>query len=133
MDPNLWEQPEQFKPERFINADDGTLSRRPRHFLPFGSGRRMCLGDALAETELQLFFASIMHVFDMEPAVSPSNTSSSSTTAPMDSLPSLEGNLGATLTPDQFHVRFTPRNVEALIAANLKAKPFYSQHMRIYG
>jgi len=133
MDPNLWEQPEQFKPERFINADDGTLSRRPRHFLPFGSGRRMCLGDALAETELQLFFASIMHVFDVEPAVSPSNTSSSSSTTPMDSLPSLEGNLGATLTPDQFHVRFTPRNVEALIAANLKAKPFYSQHMRIYG
>ncbi len=34
--------------------------------VPFGLGRRRCLGEALARTELYTFFASIMARFDLE-------------------------------------------------------------------
>lgn len=41
MNPNLWDAPEQFKPERFVRS--GRLIK-PDHFLPFGGGRRSCMG-----------------------------------------------------------------------------------------
>lgn len=37
----LWDQPTKFKPERFLK--NGNLVK-PDHFLPFGGGRRSCLG-----------------------------------------------------------------------------------------
>lgn len=36
-DPNLWDEPESFKPERFITAE-GTV-KKPDCFLPFGVGK----------------------------------------------------------------------------------------------
>lgn len=41
MSAELWDKPEQFMPERFLK--DGKLVK-PEHFLPFGGGRRSCLG-----------------------------------------------------------------------------------------
>ncbi|GJY42694.1 cytochrome P450 93A3-like protein [Tanacetum coccineum] len=46
-DPNHWEKPHEFRPERFM---DNMLNVRGQHFhfLPFGTGRRMCPGISLA-------------------------------------------------------------------------------------
>ncbi|KAH8385475.1 hypothetical protein KR093_007931 [Drosophila rubida] len=89
MDPSLWDKPEEFRPARFIDAEGKV--RKPEYFIPFGVGRRMCLGDVLARMELFLFFASLMHCFDVAlPAGQP--------------LPSLKGNVGATITPESFRV-----------------------------
>ena len=99
MDPKVWDEPEKFVPERFLK--DGKV-HKPSHFMPFGSGQRMCLGDKLAEMELQLFFSSLMHVFDIKP---PTN----------GDLPSLEGIAGATLGPKPFEVNFNDHNIEASI------------------
>jgi len=99
MDPEVWDEPEKFVPERFLK--DGKV-HKPSHFMPFGSGQRMCLGDKLAEMELQLFFSSLMHVFDIEPPTH-------------GELPSLEGIAGATLGPKPFEVNFNDRNIEAII------------------
>lgn len=41
MSESLWERPEKFEPERFIK--DNRLVK-PEHFLPFGGGRRSCMG-----------------------------------------------------------------------------------------
>lgn len=89
MDPNLWDKPEEFNPSRFIDAEGKV--KKPEYFMPFGVGRRMCLGDVLARMELFLFFATFMHSFDM-------------TLPPGQSLPSLKGTVGVTITPETFKV-----------------------------
>lgn len=89
MDPELWEEPAEFRPERFLSAEGNVC--KPEYFIPFGVGRRMCLGDVLARMELFLFFSSLLHTFDI--------------TLPAGaSLPSLQGNVGITVTPDPFEV-----------------------------
>ncbi|KAB0791888.1 hypothetical protein PPYR_03688 [Photinus pyralis] len=41
MSEKLWEEPDAFKPERFI-VNNRII--KPEHFLPFGGGRRSCMG-----------------------------------------------------------------------------------------
>lgn len=94
MDPNLWDSPEEFRPSRFLNSE-GKVTK-PEYFLPFGVGRRMCLGDVLARMELFLFFSSLLHVFHIRLPEG-------------QSLPSLRGNTGVTITPDSFKVSFIQR------------------------
>ena len=90
MDADLWEQPEKFNPSRFLTAEGAVT--KPEYFMPFGVGRRMCLGDVLARMELFLFFSSLLHVYNLE-------------LPPNETLPSIDGNtMGVTTTPDQFQV-----------------------------
>lgn len=42
-DPKLWDNPEEFRPERFLGMDIDVYGHDFR-FLPFGSGRRICPG-----------------------------------------------------------------------------------------
>ncbi|XP_050666564.1 cytochrome P450 18a1 [Leptidea sinapis] len=95
MDPKLWHEPKTFNPSRFI--DENGKIRRPEFFMPFGVGRRMCLGDILARMEMFMFFASMMHQFDLQMDDG-------------DALPSLEGTVGATIAPHPFQVKFIPRS-----------------------
>ncbi|KAJ6748025.1 CYTOCHROME P450 FAMILY 76 SUBFAMILY C POLYPEPTIDE 5-RELATED [Salix purpurea] len=61
--PDNWEDPLCFKPERFLNSD---LDYKGNHFeyLPFGSGRRICAGMPMAVKKVQLAFANLIHSFD---------------------------------------------------------------------
>nr|UOF76412.1 cytochrome P450 CYP18 [Xylotrechus quadripes] len=97
MDPNLWEDPEKFNPTRFINAE-GKVAK-PEYFLPFGVGRRMCLGEILARMELFLFFSSLLHTFEI--AVPQGET-----------LPSLKGVAGVTISPRAFRVSLKQRPMD---------------------
>lgn len=94
MDPKLWDEPEEFKPTRFLDSEGKV--KKPEFFMPFGVGRRMCLGDVLAKMELFLFFSTLMHSFDIS-------------LPPGESMPSLKGNVGVTITPEAFKVCLTPR------------------------
>ncbi|XP_072014942.1 cytochrome P450 2U1-like [Amphiura filiformis] len=62
--PALWEDPEEFRPERFLD-DEGNF-REPDEVIPFGVGRRVCLGEALARQELFIFFTHLLHQFKFE-------------------------------------------------------------------
>ncbi|XP_055551501.1 cytochrome P450 18a1 isoform X2 [Wyeomyia smithii] len=94
MDPTLWDNPEKFNPNRFLDAEGKV--HKPEYFIPFGVGRRRCLGDVLARMELFLFFASIMHTFTIE--------------LPEDEpMPSLKGIIGVTISPQAFRVNLIPR------------------------
>ncbi|PAA93968.1 hypothetical protein BOX15_Mlig013417g1 [Macrostomum lignano] len=58
-DPELWSSPEAFQPERFLAVDTGEYQPN-EHLVPFGVGKRACLGESLARQELFLFIAGIL-------------------------------------------------------------------------
>ncbi|KAL0341604.1 UNVERIFIED_CONTAM: cytochrome [Sesamum calycinum] len=62
-DPSLWENPEEFHPERFL---DTSVDFRGHHFelIPFGAGRRGCPGVAFAVAVNELALAKLVHKFD---------------------------------------------------------------------
>jgi cytochrome P450 len=65
-DPELWNEPEAFRPERFLEDEV-----KPYSYLPFGGGAHLCLGAALATLELEAAIAGITDRFDLEPVGPP--------------------------------------------------------------
>merc|ERR1712038_1067067 len=57
-DPMLWESPEEFNPQRFL--DENGKFFRPDHFVPLGHGRRVCMGEPLVKAELFIFFVALV-------------------------------------------------------------------------
>ncbi|KAG1873184.1 cytochrome P450 [Suillus subluteus] len=75
-DPEVFDEPEVFRPERFLLSEHGTKpgldSKDWRASIPFGSGRRLCPGMNLVNTNLQAFtIATLVWAFDFVPAVDP--------------------------------------------------------------
>ncbi|XP_071505079.1 steroid 17-alpha-hydroxylase/17,20 lyase-like [Diadema antillarum] len=56
FDPQEWGDPDSFKPEHFLD-EAGTIRQHPPSFMPFGAGRRSCLGEAVAKADLFLIFS----------------------------------------------------------------------------
>lgn len=62
-DPSIWENPLEFKPERFLDGK-WDYSGNDFNYFPFGSGRRICAGTAMAERMFMFLLGSIIHSFD---------------------------------------------------------------------
>ncbi|CBI27805.3 unnamed protein product, partial [Vitis vinifera] len=61
-DPNIWDAPEEFRPERFLGkAID--VNGQNFELLPFGSGRRMCVGYRLGLKMIQSSLSNMLHGF----------------------------------------------------------------------
>ncbi|WAR13177.1 CP17A-like protein [Mya arenaria] len=65
-DPDAWDQVEKFKPERYLD-EHGKLGPKPRSWLPFGAGKRVCLGEFVAKSNLHLIFASLLQRYRWSP------------------------------------------------------------------
>ncbi|XVF10770.1 hypothetical protein REPUB_Repub07fG0211600 [Reevesia pubescens] len=64
-DPNIWDNPSEFKPERFLNDPDKfDYLGNDFRYMPFGSGRRKCPGLPLGEKMLSFMLASLLHCFE---------------------------------------------------------------------
>ncbi|KAM3719412.1 3-ketosteroid oxygenase [Dirofilaria immitis] len=66
FDENLYPNAEIFQPSRFLN-NEGTLLNF-EHFIPFGIGKRSCLGEALARTELFIILTTLLQNFEFSAA-----------------------------------------------------------------
>jgi cytochrome P450 len=73
--PEFWPDPAGFDPARFLAAGPGTTAAgargpaadRPRYaYIPFGGGRRACVGQSFAELETVLVLASVSQRYRLE-------------------------------------------------------------------
>ncbi|CAN1827672.1 Cytochrome P450 705A20 [Linum perenne] len=72
-DPEVWVDPNEFRPERFVHDDGrvkGTVGAGAgvgaAGFIPFGGGRRMCPGSAMALSLICCTVAAMVQCFDWE-------------------------------------------------------------------
>ena len=62
-DTEYWGDPEAFRPDRFIDPETGKY-RSLERLVPFGFGKRICIGNNLAQNELYLFLAAFLQKFN---------------------------------------------------------------------
>ncbi|EEE53501.1 hypothetical protein OsJ_36666 [Oryza sativa Japonica Group] len=63
-DGDVWDAPEEFRPERFVDSDAGGAVTAP--MMPFGLGRRRCPGEGLAVRVVGVSVAALVQCFDWE-------------------------------------------------------------------
>ncbi|XP_049620735.1 steroid 21-hydroxylase [Suncus etruscus] len=93
LDSTVWEQPHEFRPERFLDPAGSTNINS----MIFGCGPRSCLGEPMARLEIFLVLAQLLHTFTVLPLEG--------------ALPSLEPQpySGVNLKLQPFQVRLQPR------------------------
>ncbi|MGE3967933.1 MAG: cytochrome P450 [Dongiaceae bacterium] len=65
--PELWDEPESFRPERFDRQAAGR-ARHPFQYIPFGAGPRTCVGSRLAMLEAPYMVARLVQAYRFAPA-----------------------------------------------------------------
>nr|XP_033340896.1 methyl farnesoate epoxidase-like [Megalopta genalis] len=63
-DPAYWDQPKEFRPQRFLDESGRFVQNNAS--IPFSLGKRRCPGEMLARSTIFLFFAYVIHYFDIE-------------------------------------------------------------------
>src|SRR3954454_18750567 len=63
-DPEIYADPYSFRPERFLDEGPGTYT-----WIPFGGGRRRCLGASFALLEMKTVLREVLRRYDVQPGV----------------------------------------------------------------
>lgn len=118
-DPQIWENPDQFQPERFAHG----RQTPPMAYIPFGGGPRACIGAAFGQMEARLVLRYLLETFEFVPAssvppvssvvssVSPLQKSVPQSASPFHPLSNPFPHMGATLEPRPgVFLRITRRN-----------------------
>jgi len=84
--PRYWDHPDRFDPDRF--ASDRAKGRAPYSYLPFGGGKRACIGSAMSQIEAALALSLFLRDFEFEYArEEPPRISLTVTLSPKQGLP----------------------------------------------
>ncbi|RIB30983.1 cytochrome P450 [Gigaspora rosea] len=116
MDEKRYENPKEFKPERFLGITERSAilangNYENRDHFSFGAGRRLCTGIHLAELELLLGVSRLLWSFKIENA-SPLGKDGKPIPINLD-----KARLGITVWPEEYHVKLVKRhdNVEKIL------------------
>ncbi|KAI9370948.1 3-hydroxyphenylacetate 6-hydroxylase [Aspergillus egyptiacus] len=101
MDPDVWSDPEEFRPERWFEQPDAPM-------FTYGMGYRMCAGSLLANRELYLVFIRTLNSFRIEPIAEKAECHPVKGNSDPTSLVAI---------PRKYKVRFIPKNEGALVKA----------------
>jgi len=94
-DPQQWTSPEQFLPERFLLPDGSIDAVKAENFIPFGFGKRKCIGVFTGKSLCSLAAVSTVYKFDVR--------------LEAGSKPDLEAVFGIGLSPKEYKVAFRRR------------------------
>ncbi|TQD84750.1 hypothetical protein C1H46_029676 [Malus baccata] len=64
-DHTIWEEPCEFKPERFIGSSVD-VKGQDFNLMPFGTGKRICVGMPLGQRMVHFYLAALLHAFEWE-------------------------------------------------------------------
>jgi cytochrome P450 len=64
--PKYWEAPEEFRPERWMADGGKKRTPAPYTYLPFGGGKRSCIGGAMSQVENTLALSILLRRFRPE-------------------------------------------------------------------
>ncbi|CAN8287051.1 unnamed protein product [Cochlearia groenlandica] len=67
-DPTVWNNPLEFRPERFLEEEDVDMKGHDFRLLPFGAGRRVCPGAQLGINLVTSMMSHLLHHFVWTPA-----------------------------------------------------------------
>lgn len=95
-DPQQWTSPEQFLPERFLLPDGSIDAVKAENFIPFGFGKRKCIGVFTGKSLCSLAAVSTVYKFDVR--------------FEAGSKPDLEAVFGIGLSPKEYKVAFRRRS-----------------------
>ncbi|KAJ6965546.1 hypothetical protein NC652_003433 [Populus alba x Populus x berolinensis] len=103
-DPNLWSNPDEYMPERFL-TDHANVDVLGQHFelIPFGSGRRSCPGITFALQVLHLTFARLLQGFDMKTPTGESVDMTEGVAITLPKATPLEIQITPRLSPELYH------------------------------
>ncbi|KAJ8618945.1 hypothetical protein MRB53_015131 [Persea americana] len=69
-DPKVWDEPDRFKPERFMESSKEFLGKRGQYsFLPFGAGMKACAGMEVGKLQLPFAVSNLVNAFHWSNAV----------------------------------------------------------------
>lgn len=65
-DPDVWENPLEYNPERFLSGRNAKIDPRGNDFelIPFGAGRRICAGTRMGIVLVQYILGTLVHSYD---------------------------------------------------------------------
>lgn len=62
-DPEIWDEPEAFRPERFADKSGADFTLAKNGFFPFSFGTRICVGNTLAQIESGIAISHLLRRF----------------------------------------------------------------------
>ncbi|WP_086932081.1 cytochrome P450 [Agarilytica rhodophyticola] len=96
MSPELFEEPQKFNPDRWLNIDEEKLKTIAKDMHPFGGGARLCPGRQLALIEMKIALIELLYRFKFTKETHVGSTRDS---------------FSMTVKPQNLFVRATARNI----------------------